>query len=89
MQRLYNLGARKIIVANVGPIGCIPFERDVNPSAGEGCVSFPNQMAQLFNNKLKSLIAELSSSLKESRFVYADVYHILEDILLKYESYGW
>ncbi|KAJ0035814.1 hypothetical protein Pint_24332 [Pistacia integerrima] len=89
LTRLYNLGARKIVVANVGPIGCLPYQRDMNPSAGESCVSYPNQMAQLFNTKLKSLIAELSSSLQEAKFVHADVYHILEDILQNYKSYGF
>ncbi|XP_031257755.1 GDSL esterase/lipase At4g16230-like [Pistacia vera] len=89
LTRLYNLGARKIVVANVGPIGCLPYQRDMNPSAGESCASYPNQMAQLFNTKLKSLIAELSSSLQESKFVHADVYHILEDILQNYKSYGF
>lgn len=88
MQRLFNLGARKIVVTNVGPIGCIPSQRDTNPSAGDYCVSLPNQLAQLYNNQLKSLIADLSSNLKGSMFVYADVYHILEDMLNNYIVYG-
>ncbi|KAJ1380581.1 SGNH hydrolase superfamily [Sesbania bispinosa] len=87
--RLYNLGARKIVVTNVGPIGCIPSQRDINPAAGDSCVTFPNLLAQLFNNQLKGLIAELSSNLNGSMFVYADVYHILEDILNNYTAYGF
>jgi phospholipase/lecithinase/hemolysin len=82
------LGARKIIVANIGPIGCIPYQRDVNPAAGDNCVSLSNQLAQLFNAKLKSLIEDLSTNLLESKFIYADVYHIVEDILQNYISYG-
>ena len=82
------MGARKILVANVGPIGCIPYQRDVNPAAGDSCVSLSNQLAQLFNAKLKSLIEDLSTDLQESKFVYADVYHIVEDILQNYISYG-
>ncbi|GAY35693.1 hypothetical protein CUMW_017860 [Citrus unshiu] len=89
LTRLYNLGARKIIVANVGPVGCIPYQRDTNPSAGESCVSLPNQMARLFNTELKGLIAELSTSLQESKFVYSDVYRIVADILENYRSYGF
>ncbi|BAT87775.1 hypothetical protein VIGAN_05117700 [Vigna angularis var. angularis] len=34
LTRLYNLGARKIVVTNVGPIGCIPSQRDTKPSCG-------------------------------------------------------
>ncbi|XP_030974132.1 GDSL esterase/lipase At4g16230-like [Quercus lobata] len=87
---LYNLGARKIIVANVGPIGCIPYVRDTNiPAAGDNCVSLANQLAQLFNAELKSLIIDLSANLQESKFAYADVHRIVEDILQNYISYGF
>ncbi|KAK4586484.1 hypothetical protein RGQ29_023572 [Quercus rubra] len=89
LTRLYNLGTRKIVVSSVGPIGCIPFERDANPAAGDNCVSLANQLAQLFNAELKSLITDLSTNLKESKFVYADSYSILEDILQNYISYGF
>ncbi|KAI4334983.1 hypothetical protein L6164_013674 [Bauhinia variegata] len=89
LTRLFNLGARKIVVANVGPIGCIPNQRDTNPGAGDNCVIFPNQLAQLFNAQLKSLILELRTNLQGSIFVYADVYHILADILQNYLAYGF
>ncbi|XP_050239760.1 GDSL esterase/lipase At4g16230-like isoform X4 [Quercus robur] len=89
LMRLYNLGARKIIVANVGPIGCIPYQRDINLATGDECVSFSNQLAQLFNAELKSLITDLSTNLQGSKFVYADGYSITEDILKNYISYGF
>ncbi|KAJ4722002.1 GDSL esterase/lipase [Melia azedarach] len=89
LTRLYNLGARKIVVANVGPIGCIPYQRDLNPVAGENCASFSNQLAQLFNAELKSLLSELSTSLRDSKFVYADVYRMVENILENYRSYSF
>ncbi|XVE82281.1 hypothetical protein DITRI_Ditri15bG0135600 [Diplodiscus trichospermus] len=89
LTRLYSLGARKIIVVNVGPIGCIPYERDLNPTAGDSCASKPNQLAQLFNTELKSLTKKLSTSLKGSFFVYADVYRIVDNIIQNYRSYGF
>ncbi|XP_027338950.1 GDSL esterase/lipase At4g16230-like [Abrus precatorius] len=89
LTRLFNLGARKIVVANVGPIGCIPYMRDFNPYDGDDCVTFPNQLVQLFNTQLKSLIAELRTNLEGSLFVYADVYHMMEDIILNYNKYGF
>ena len=82
------MGARKIIIVNVGPIGCIPYERDLNPTAGDSCVSRPNQLAQLFNTELRSLVKALSISLQGSSFVYADVYRIVDDIIQNYRSYG-
>ncbi|KAI3469276.1 hypothetical protein Pfo_025939 [Paulownia fortunei] len=89
LMRLYSMGARKVIVANVGPIGCIPFQREINPSAGDGCAVFPNQLAQLFNSQLRSLVNELGANLEGSKFIYADVYRIVDDIIQNYISYGF
>ena len=88
MQRLYNLGARKIVVVNVGPIGCIPYQRDTNPSAGDNCVELPNYLAKLFNAQLKTLVSHLSTNLQGSSFVYADVYRVVQDIIDNHSSYG-
>ncbi|XP_068663465.1 GDSL esterase/lipase At4g16230-like [Aristolochia californica] len=89
ITRLHELEARKLVMVNVGPIGCIPYQRDVNPTAGENCASLPNQLAQSFNNQLKNLVAELNQSLKKASFVYADVYNIVSDIIQNYSSYGF
>lgn len=87
-QRLYLLDARKIVVVNVGPIGCIPYQRETNPSAGAACAEFPNQLARAFNRRLRALVGELGATLRGSRFVYADVYRIFSDIIADYRSHG-
>ncbi|KAK9672312.1 hypothetical protein RND81_12G091800 [Saponaria officinalis] len=89
LTRLHKMGAKKILVVNVGPIGCIPYVRELNPSAGDNCVAFPNQLAQSFNLQLKSLVDELSDNLQGSQFVYADVYRVVDDLLSNYISYGF
>ncbi|KAI3855539.1 hypothetical protein MKX03_006577 [Papaver bracteatum] len=89
LRRLYDMGARRIVVVNVGPIGCIPDQRDKNPLAGDSCVELPNQLAILFNKKLKTLIMDLNSNLAQSKFLYADVYSIVSDIIQNYPSYGF
>ncbi|OVA13599.1 Lipase [Macleaya cordata] len=89
LTRLYNLDARKIVVANIGPIGCTPYQRDQNPSSTDFCVTSANQLATLFNDRLKNLVKELSSSLVGSKFVYADGYRILLDIIENFQSYGF
>ncbi|KAI5650928.1 hypothetical protein M9H77_36933 [Catharanthus roseus] len=89
LTRLYNMGARKIVIVNVGPIGCIPYQREINPSEGENCVALPNQLAVMFNSQLRGLVTELSANLKGSKFIYADVYHIVDDIIQNYISYGF
>ncbi|XP_022679220.1 GDSL esterase/lipase At4g16230 isoform X1 [Setaria italica] len=88
LARLYLLDARKVVVANVGPIGCIPYQRETNPSAAAACAEFPNQLARSFNRRLRALVDELGAALPGSRFVYADVYHIVSDIIANYRSHG-
>lgn len=88
MQRLFNLGARKIVVPNVGPMGCMPYMRDINRLSGDECAEFPNQLAQLFNTQLKSLIEELRTNLVGSLILYADAYHITQDMIKNYQKYG-
>ncbi|KAL2470265.1 GDSL esterase/lipase [Abeliophyllum distichum] len=88
LTRLYNLGARKVVVANVGPIGCIPYQREINPYAGDNCVAFPNQLAVMYNSQLMGLVSDLNTNLQGSKFIYADVYHIVGDIIQNYLSYG-
>ncbi|KAK4265912.1 hypothetical protein QN277_026900 [Acacia crassicarpa] len=90
LTQLYNLGGRKFIVVNVGPIGCIPYQRDINyPSSGEKCASLANELAQSFNVQLKSLVKELNKNLEGSNYVHADVYHIVQDIFHNYRAYGF
>ncbi|KAI3690906.1 hypothetical protein L2E82_49118 [Cichorium intybus] len=79
----------EIVVPNVGPIGCIPYQRDINPSAGDNCVALPNHLAQLYNFQLKSLLKDLTIQLKGSSFLFADVYNIVTDIIQNFQSYGF
>ncbi|KAK9084368.1 hypothetical protein Scep_030839 [Stephania cephalantha] len=89
LTRLYSLGARKIIVANVGPIGCIPYQRDLNKMTTDDCVALPNQLANLFNGKLRILVMKLRSNLEGSNFVYADAFACVSDIVQNYKAYGF
>lgn len=82
------MGARKILIPNVAPIGCIPYMRDINPSARDDCATFPNDLAQLFNLQLKVLLQDLSFSLEGSSFLFADVYRLVTSIVQNFKSYG-
>ncbi|OMO58490.1 Lipase, GDSL [Corchorus olitorius] len=62
LTRLYHLEARKIIVTNMPRIGCSPYMRDNYPDV-TGCVASLNPPIQSYNNKLKSLLKELTANL--------------------------
>ncbi|KAJ0789433.1 putative triacylglycerol lipase [Helianthus annuus] len=89
LTSLYYMGARKIVVTNIPPIGCCPYERDHNPFSGRACVASPNILAQQYNHQLKQTLIELTTALKGSTFIYADVYGMVDDIVRNYKSYGF
>ncbi|RXH80129.1 hypothetical protein DVH24_041276 [Malus domestica] len=89
LRTLYNLNARKFIVGNAGPGGCIPWEKDLHFLPGGTCARVVNKMARMYNNKLKRLLVELNKDLKGANFVYADIYQILTDLTENYVSYGF
>jgi len=72
LMRLYEMDARKILVANVGPIGCIPYERTLNRVDENQCAALPNELALKFNKRLRPLIMELNANCKGATFVYAN-----------------
>lgn len=87
-QRLYSLDARKFVVGNVGPIGCIPYQKTINRIKATQCVSLPNQLALQYNGMLRDLLAELNDNLPGAKFVLANVYDLVLELLTNYESYG-
>lgn len=89
LMRLYEMDARKILVANVGPIGCIPYERTLNRVDENQCAALPNELALKFNKRLRPLIMELNANCKGATFVYANTYDMVEDLIKNYAKYGF
>ncbi|XP_039068816.1 GDSL esterase/lipase 7-like [Hibiscus syriacus] len=82
LQRLYQLGARKIVVNNAFPLGCQP-----NLNLRDNCNEVPNERAMLFNQMLSNLTKDLQSTLPKSQFVLVDLYKIFEDVFKSPASY--
>ncbi|KAK1410258.1 hypothetical protein QVD17_36793 [Tagetes erecta] len=89
LTRLYQLDARKFIIGNVGPIGCIPYQRTINQLKESECVALPNQLALRYNAKLKDLVAELNDNLPGATFVHANVYDLVMELITNYDKYGF
>ncbi|RZR85304.1 hypothetical protein BHM03_00012264 [Ensete ventricosum] len=87
-QRLYSLDARKIVVSNVGPVGCIPYQKTINRVKENECVSLPNLLAVRYNAQLRDLLAELNDNLPGARFVLANVYDLVMELITNHRSYG-
>ncbi|KAH0971352.1 hypothetical protein GBA52_023508 [Prunus armeniaca] len=63
LTRLYQLDARKFVIGNVGPLGCIPYQKTINQLNPDECVELPNKLALQYNGRLKDLLAELNDNL--------------------------
>lgn len=86
LQRLYNLGARKFVIAGLGLMGCIP--SILAQSNNGGCSDDVNKLILPFNANSKAMINNLSSNLPGSRFSYIDIHSMFQDLLLNARSYG-
>ncbi|KAL8485851.1 hypothetical protein ACS0TY_027953 [Phlomoides rotata] len=86
LSRLYNLGARKFIIAGLGLMGCIP---SILAQSNNGvCSDDVNNLIVPFNTNTKAMINNLSANLPGSRFSYIDVHNMFQDLLANARSYG-
>ncbi|XP_026387887.1 GDSL esterase/lipase At5g41890-like isoform X1 [Papaver somniferum] len=89
-KRLYEMGGRKFLVIDVGPLGCIPFVRAIKLMPAGRCSSEANELIQGYNRKLKKSIDTLNKNLgPETIFVYANSYDIVMGIVKRYRKYGF
>ncbi|KAJ0980692.1 hypothetical protein J5N97_008947 [Dioscorea zingiberensis] len=89
LTRLYSLDARKFVVGNVGPLGCIPYQKSITRVNENECVSLPNQLAVQYNAQLRELLADLNKNLPGARFLLANVYDLVMEVITNYKSYGF
>ncbi|KAG8378512.1 hypothetical protein BUALT_Bualt08G0144800 [Buddleja alternifolia] len=87
LTRLYNLGARKFVIAGLGLMGCIP---SILAQSDNGvCSEEVNQLVLPFNTKTKAMLNNLSTNLPGARFSYIDVHNMFQDLLANARSYGF
>lgn len=80
-QGLYGLGARKIGVTSLPPIGCFPAAITLLGFHQSGCVSRVNSDTQAFNKRLNSTAVSLQKQLPGLRLVIFDIFAPLYDLI--------
>ncbi|XP_010508867.1 PREDICTED: GDSL esterase/lipase At2g40250-like [Camelina sativa] len=93
VQRLYNAGARRITVAGLPPIGCLPVQVTVASFTSRNfhrrtCTKPQNADSRVYNQKLQSLTFRLSQRLRGSKVLYLDIYSPLIDMINYPRKYG-
>ncbi|PQP95100.1 GDSL esterase/lipase [Prunus yedoensis var. nudiflora] len=89
ITELYQLGARKMSIAGLPPMGCLPLERTTNIFSGSDCIEEYNDVARIFNVKLQGLIEKLSKKLVRIQLVLSNTYDILLEIIQNPATFGF
>ncbi|KAM3693957.1 hypothetical protein ACB098_07G021500 [Castanea mollissima] len=67
---LYRYGARKVVLYGLGQLGSIPAVLSLCGIISASCEESFNKVAQLFNDRLISLVADLNKNLWKAKFIF-------------------
>ncbi|KAJ3674666.1 hypothetical protein LUZ60_005282 [Juncus effusus] len=81
IKNLYGLGARRIGVTSLPPLGCLPASITLFGLGKNDCVESLNNVAINFNNKLNSSAAELRKSHPDLKLVIFDIFTPFLDLI--------
>lgn len=84
---LYDLGARKFVVFELGPIGCIPSIARKTQHDGL-CDEEPNKLVSYFNTDLQEMLKNMTSTLRGSMFVLGQIHWLGYDVIINPSKYG-
>ncbi|GJS33926.1 GDSL esterase/lipase APG [Tanacetum coccineum] len=89
VKDLHGLGARRIGVTSLPPLGCLPAVRTLFGYHEKGCVSNINTDAQAFNKKVNAAATQLKKQLPGLKIVIFDIFQPLYDIIKNPSSQGF
>jgi hypothetical protein len=87
VQRLYELGARRVVVTGTGMIGCVPAELAMHSIDGQ-CARELTQAADLFNPQLVGMLEELNGEIGSDVFIAANTNRASFDFMFNPQDYG-
>uniref|UniRef100_A0A2K1Y173 GDSL-motif lipase/hydrolase family protein n=1 Tax=Populus trichocarpa TaxID=3694 RepID=A0A2K1Y173_POPTR len=88
LMRLYNLGARRVLVTGTGPLGCVPAELATRSTNG-GCSAELQRAAALYNPQLESMIIDVNRKIGSDVFIAANTHQMHADFVSNPQAYGF
>ncbi|KAF2306958.1 hypothetical protein GH714_022755 [Hevea brasiliensis] len=88
LVRVYELGARRVLVTGTGPLGCVPSEIAQRGINGQCSVEL-QRAAGLFNPQLVQMITELNREIGSDVFVAANAYQMNMDFINNPQAFGF
>lgn len=89
IRELHKLGARKIAIGGLPPMGCLPLERTTNMFYGSACIEEYNNVAKDYNKKLDRSITELKQELGGIQLVQTNAYDKLMEMIQNPSLFGF
>ncbi|KAJ6291978.1 hypothetical protein OIU76_023967, partial [Salix suchowensis] len=86
LMRLYDLGARRVLVTGTGPMGCVPAELAQRSPDGQ-CSAEIQRAAALYNPQLTQMIGELNSQYGADIFIAANTRQMATDFVRNPRAY--
>lgn len=87
MQRLYKLGARRVLVTGTGPMGCVPAELATRGTNG-GCSAELQKASSLYNPQLIQMLKQLNAKIGQTVFIAADNHQMHTDFISNPQAFG-
>ncbi|KAI3971457.1 hypothetical protein MKW92_033628 [Papaver armeniacum] len=89
LSRLYDLGARRVLVTGTGPLGCVPAEIGQRQPATGQCDPQLQKASGLFNPALEQMLNELNSEAGDHVFISANAFEMHNDFISNPQAYGF
>ncbi|XP_006655396.3 GDSL esterase/lipase At2g40250-like [Oryza brachyantha] len=88
LKSLYQMGARKMMVAGLPPLGCLPVQKSLRGSS-DGCIAAENEAAERYNAALQKALAKVEADSPGAKIAYVDIYTPLKDMAENPKKYGF
>jgi hypothetical protein len=87
VQKLYNLGARKVLVTGTGPMGCVPAELALRSRNGDCDVEL-ERASSLYNPQLIEMVKVLNKEIGADVFIAANAHRMQMDFVTNPGAFG-
>ncbi|MED6107135.1 GDSL esterase/lipase ltl1 [Stylosanthes scabra] len=88
LQRLYDLGARRVLVTGTGPLGCVPAELAQRGRNGD-CAADLQRAAALYNPQLERMLQELNRKLGRDVFIAVNTAQMHNNFVSNPSQFGF
>ncbi|KAJ9179981.1 hypothetical protein P3X46_008290 [Hevea brasiliensis] len=88
LTRVYELGARRVLVTGTGPLGCVPAERAMRGRNGECSIEL-QRATGLFNPQLVQMLNRLNREIGSDIFIAVNANEMSLDFVTNPQAYGF